>query len=317
MIEVASLTRRFGSLVAVDDVTFSVRKGEVLGFLGPNGAGKTTTMRILCGSLGATSGEVRVAGHDMRTRSRAARGEIGYLPEIPPLYPSMRVRPYLDFAARLRGVPRSRRRELVDQALQRAGLSDVAGRLIEHLSKGYRQRVGVAQALVHEPGLLVLDEPTAGLDPAQVAEIRSLIRELAGDHTIVLSTHILGEVRATCDRVLIINKGRCIAGPATEEELRSQLGAGRRIELEVARPDPEARAELAAVEGVLKVEQRGPGRFLAITGDRDVREMVNATAARYGLLESRSEGGLEELYLRAVSEDQGDTPAGDNEEVEA
>lgn len=303
MIEVRSLTRRFGSLVAVDDVTFSVKSGEVLGFLGPNGAGKTTTMRILCGSLGATTGEVSVAGFDMRTHSRAGRGEIGYLPEVPPLYPSMRVRGYLDFAARLRGVPRSSRRKQVDKALERAGLTDVAGRLIEHLSKGYRQRVGVAQALVHEPRLLVLDEPTAGLDPAQVAEIRHLIRELAGDHTIVLSTHILGEVRATCDRVLIINRGRRIAGPATEDELRDQLGAGRRIELEVARPAEATQAELAAIEGVDRVDEQGDGRFVAVTGNVDVREQVNEVAGRYGLLESRSAGGLEELYLRAVGED--------------
>ena len=314
MIEVRSLTRRFGSLVAVNEVTFSVRKGEVLGFLGPNGAGKTTTMRILTGSLGATGGEVLVAGHDMRTRSRAARGAIGYLPEVPPLYPSMRVRSYLDYAARLRGVGSSIRRSRVDQALERAGLTDVAGRLIDHLSKGYRQRVGVAQALVHEPSLLILDEPTAGLDPAQVAEIRQLIRELKGDHTIVLSTHILGEVRAVCDRVLIINKGRRIAGPATEEELRAQLGGGRRIQLELARPDDGTVRALGEVAGVEGIEELGEGRYVAITSDDDVREKVNAAAAGYGLLESRSEGGLEELYLRAVSEDPGAEPDGDDEE---
>ena len=311
MIEVRSLTRRFGSLVAVDDVTFSVRKGEVLGFLGPNGAGKTTTMRILTGSLGATEGEIQVAGQDMRTRSRAARAQIGYLPEVPPLYPSMRVRSYLDFAARIRGVPGAQRRAKVDRALERAGLTDVAGRLIDHLSKGYRQRVGLAQALVHEPGLLILDEPTAGLDPAQVAEIRSLIRELSGDHTIVLSTHILGEVQAVCDRVLIISKGRCIAGPATQGELRRQLGAGRQIQLELARPDETTCAALSGVDGVTRVEELGEGRFVATTSDEDHREAVNAAASPYGLLESRSKGGLEELYLQAV----GDRPPAEQEDA--
>jgi ABC-2 type transport system ATP-binding protein len=302
MIEVRSLTRRFGSLVAVDEVSFSVRKGEVLGFLGPNGAGKTTTMRILTGSLGATEGEVVVAGQDMRTRSRAARAQIGYLPEVPPLYPSMRVRSYLDFAARIRGVSAGQRRAKVDQALERAGLTDVSGRLIDHLSKGYRQRVGVAQALVHEPGLLILDEPTAGLDPAQVAEIRGLIHELRGDHTIVLSTHILGEVQAVCDRVLIISKGRRIAGPSTQDELRRQLGAGRRIQLELARPDDSTPGVLSALDGVEQVEVLGDGRFVAITVDEDLRESVNAAAAPFGLLESRSEGGLERLYLQAVDD---------------
>ncbi len=302
MIEVEHLTRRYGSLLAVDDVSFAVRKGEVLGFLGPNGAGKTTTMRILCGSLGATSGKVHVAGHDVRKRSRAARAAIGYLPEVPPLYPSMRVRSYLDFAARLRGVPRRSRRELVDKAIVRAGLTEVAGRLIDHLSKGFRQRVGVAQALVHEPALLVLDEPTAGLDPAQVAEIRNLIGELRGEHTIVLSSHILGEVRATADRVLIINDGRRIAGPVTMDELRGELGAGRRIRLTLARPADDTRDKLMATDGVLEVKETDPGRFEVATDDRDVREQVNRIAALYGLLESRSEGDLEELYLRAVRE---------------
>jgi ABC-2 type transport system ATP-binding protein len=316
MIEVRSLTRRFGALKAVDAVTFTVEKGEVLGFLGPNGAGKTTTMRILTGALGATEGEVKVAGFDMRTHSRSAREQIGYLPELPPVYRSMRVRSYLDYAARLRRVPGRERKAKVQRAIERAGLTDVAGRLIDHLSKGYRQRLGVAQAIVHEPALLILDEPTAGLDPAQVAEIRSLINELRGDHTIVLSTHILGEVRATCDRVLIINRGQRIAGPATEDELRRFLGAGRRIQLELARPSETTRAALAAVEGVEDIEDAGEGRFVAVTGHDDVREQVNAAAAPFGLLESRSEGGLEELYLKAVAEDPAVAEDGEQDEEE-
>ena len=315
MIQERSLTRRYGSLVAVGAVSFEVADGEVLGFLGPNGAGKTTTMRILTGSLGATTGEVFVAGHDMRTASRQARGEIGYLPESPPLYRQMTVRSYIDFAARIRGIGGRDRRAKVDRAIERAGLTDVSGRLIDHLSKGFRQRVGLAQALVHEPRLLILDEPTSGLDPAQVAEIRDLIHELRGDHTIVLSTHILSEVRATCDRVLIINKGRHIAGPATEDELREQLGAARTIRLELARADDGTADALAAVTGVEAVEDVGDGAFDVTTGSEDAREAVNAAATAFGLLESRSRGGLEELYLRAVSEDPPDADGEDEEAV--
>ncbi len=312
MIEVVALTRRYGSLVAVDELSFGVGTGEVLGFLGPNGAGKTTTMRILTGSLAATAGDVRVAGFDIRKQSKEARRQIGYLPEAPPLYRQMTVRAYLDFAARIRGVPGRERRAKVDRAIDRTALGDVAGRVIDHLSKGFRQRVGVAQALVHEPKLLILDEPTSGLDPAQVAEIRELIGELKGDHTIVLSTHILSEVRATCDKVLIINQGKRIAGPATEDELRQLLGAGRTIRLELARGDDAAAvaAALDAVAGVASVTDVGGGRFDVATDVDDAREAVNAAAAPFGLLESRSAGGLEELYLRAV----GDEPSPEDAE---
>ncbi len=299
MIQVQSLNRRYGTLVAVEDLSFSVADGEVLGFLGPNGAGKTTTMRILTGSLGATSGTVTVAGHDVRTDSKAARRQIGYLPEAPPLYPAMTVRDYVDHAARLRAVPRSDRASAVQRALDRTGLGAVAGRVIDHLSKGYRQRVGLAQALVHDPKLLVLDEPTSGLDPAQMAEIRTLIAELRGEHTIVLSTHILSEVTASCDRVVIIKDGRLVHA-GTEDELRDQLGGGTRLRLQVERPGPDLLAALAAVEGVADVEDRGGGR-IAVRLERDVRGPVNAAAAACGLLESRIEGGLEEVYLAAVA----------------
>ena len=299
MIEVERLTRRYGPLVAVDDLSFSVAAGEVLGFLGPNGAGKTTTMRILTGSLGATSGSVRVAGHDVRADSKAARRQIGYLPESPPLYLQMTVRDYLEHAARLRGVGRGDRPAAVERAVDRTGLGDVAHRVIDHLSKGYRQRVGLAQALVHDPRLLVLDEPTSGLDPAQMAEIRSLIAELRGDHTIVLSTHILSEVTASCDRVVIIKDGRLVHA-GTEDELRSQLGAAQRLRLLVERPGPDLLAALDALDGVAGAEDRGGGR-VAVRLDRDVRGAVNAAAAAFGLLESRTEGGLEEVYLAAVA----------------
>ncbi|MEE2829820.1 MAG: ABC transporter ATP-binding protein [Myxococcota bacterium] len=300
MIRVRALHRQFGTSHAVNDLSFDVREGEVLGFLGPNGAGKTTTMRILTGSLGATSGEVTVAGHDIRTGSLDAREQLGYLPEAPPLYRSMVVRDYLDFAARLRRVPGNSRKAAVDKALDRTDLGGVAGRLIDHLSKGFRQRVGIAQALVHEPSLLILDEPTSGLDPGQTLEIRNLIAELRGDHTIVLSTHLLSEAQISCDRVLIIAGGQKVA-EGTEEEVRSALGAEGTIHLTLAQPTEDCAEILAAVPGVSGVIRGDDGRFEVTTGSKDLRVAVNAAAQPFGLLESRSEGELEELYLRAVS----------------
>ena len=298
MIEVQDLTRRYGSLVAVDELSFTVAEGEVVGFLGPNGAGKTTTMRILTGSLGATSGHVRIGGHDVATESKQARRLVGYLPESPPLYGSMTVRAFVDHAARLNGVGEGRA-AAVERSLAKTGLADVAGRVINHLSKGFRQRVGLAQALVHDPKLLILDEPTSGLDPAQMAEIRSLISELRGSHTIVLSTHILSEVTASCDRVLIIKSGRLVHA-GTEQQLRDQISAGRRLRLQVERPEGLAEA-LLDLEGVAEVQGRDGGEFSVTLGVGDARAAVNAAAVPFGLLESRSEAGLEEAYLAAVT----------------
>jgi ABC-2 type transport system ATP-binding protein len=208
MIEVRDLTKRYGEREAVHSITFSVDRGQILGFLGPNGAGKTTTMRMLTGFLPPSSGTARVAGYDVFTHSAEVRRRIGYLPENPPLYMDMTVRSYLAFVARLKGLSRARLVEARDRVLERTGLTDVAGRLLGHLSKGYRQRVGLAQALVHDPEVLVLDEPTIGLDPRQIIDIRRLIKELAGDRTVILSTHILPEVAQLCDKVVIINEGR-------------------------------------------------------------------------------------------------------------
>jgi len=300
MIEVQDLCRRYGAVRAVDGISFQVAEGEVLGLLGPNGAGKTTTMRILSGSLGATSGSARVAGFDVASESRQVRRRIGYLPEVPPLYTAMTVNSYLDYAARLRGVAASDRPQAVARAMARTGLEPVAGRLIEHLSKGFRQRVGIAQALVHTPPILILDEPTSGLDPAQVVEIRTLLNELRGQHTVVLSTHILSEVAASCDRVLIIAEGR-LAAAGTEDELRSALGAKRQHKVLLARPDEGCRAALAAVPGVEDVLQTSAQGFVISTAGQDLREQINAAAVPFGLLESRPYGGLEELYLQAVS----------------
>jgi len=208
MIEVHDLTKRYGERVAVSGVSFSVAKGEVLGFLGPNGAGKTTTMRMLTGFLPPSSGSARIAGFDVFHESDHVRRRIGYLPENPPLYTDMTVTSYLDFVARLKGVPRGQVREARDRAIERTGLQAVAGRLLGHLSKGYRQRAGLAQAIINDPEVLVLDEPTIGLDPRQIIEIRGLIRDLSGARTVILSTHILPEVSQVCDKVVIINHGR-------------------------------------------------------------------------------------------------------------
>jgi ABC-2 type transport system ATP-binding protein len=225
MIEVQNLTKAYGSFVAVDGISFKAERGQILGFLGPNGAGKTTTMRIITGYMPATSGTVIINGLDIFTNSLEARGLIGYLPETPPLYSDMRVDGYLRFVAKLRGVRRSAVESALDHVVEVCGLTEMAHRICGQLSKGYRQRVGLAQALIHNPPVLVLDEPTIGLDPRQIHEIRELIRGLAGDRTIVLSTHILPEVSQICDRVVIINDGRI----ALEEQL-SQLPAGTSLE---------------------------------------------------------------------------------------
>jgi ABC-2 type transport system ATP-binding protein len=211
VIEVQHISKRYGRVTAVDDVSFRVERGEILGFLGPNGAGKTTTMRILTGYMPASEGRATVAGFDVFDKPVEAKRRTGYLPETPPLYPDMTVREYLDFVGRIKGVPPRERRERVDTVMARTHIADMAARHCGKLSKGYRQRVGLAQALIHNPEVLILDEPTAGLDPKQIIETRDLIRGLAGDHTIVLSTHILPEVAQTCQRVVIINKGRVVA----------------------------------------------------------------------------------------------------------
>jgi ABC-2 type transport system ATP-binding protein len=223
LIEARGISKRYGDLLAVDDVSFSAESGEVIGFLGPNGAGKTTTMRILTGFLPASDGTALIAGHDIFEDPLAARRAVGYLPEVPPLYPEMDVVGYLRYVAKLKDVPRSKRKASVDRAVERCGLEEVHRRVIGSLSRGYRQRVGLAQAIVHDPSVLILDEPTVGLDPIQVREIRALITDLtsakqtAGAHTVVLSTHILAEVEAICRRVILINAGRKVVDAPLDE----------------------------------------------------------------------------------------------------
>lgn len=245
MIEVSELTKDYGTVVAVRGVSFSVGKGEIVGFLGPNGAGKSTTLRILSGFLGATSGTVRIAGHDIAEAPLAARRALGYMPESAPLYPELRVSEYLLFRARLKEVPRSKRTTAVGDAMTRAGVSHVASTVIQHLSKGYRQRVALADALVANPPLLILDEPTAGLDPNQIREVRALVKDLGADRTVLLSTHILSEVEATCERAIVIDRGKLVA-QGSIEELRARQKAST---VSVRMRDPKAAAE-AAVSGI-------------------------------------------------------------------
>ncbi|HEX9428635.1 MAG TPA: ATP-binding cassette domain-containing protein [Candidatus Polarisedimenticolia bacterium] len=305
MIEVAGLRKVYGARAVVDGVSFSVSKGEILGFLGPNGAGKTTTMRILTGFVPQTSGTAKVAGFDVQDDPIEVKRRIGYLPEHPPLYRDMLVRPFLRFVATIRGVPRPQIGARVDRALERTGLTAVSGRLIGQLSKGYQQRVGLAQAILHEPDVLILDEPTVGLDPSQIREIRQVIKGFAGDHTVILSTHILAEVTMTCHRVLIINEGR-IAAEDTLEGLAARGERNRRISLQVARGSETVESDLRSLPGVLTV-RRDEGRDGAFTveieGTRDLREAIAARAVErgWGLLELRPVTlTLEDIFIRII-----------------
>lgn len=297
MIEVEHLTKSYGQARAVNDISFKVEKGEILGFLGPNGAGKTTTMRILTGYLPATGGTARVAGFDVFEDSMEVRKRIGYLPETPPLYPDMTVSAYLAFVARIKGVEAGDVPKRVEEAMRMTNLTERKDWLIKKLSRGFKQRVGIAQAIVHNPDVVILDEPTVGLDPNQIKEVRHLIKGLAGDHTIILSTHILPEVEMTCDRVVIINKGK-IAAIDTTENLTSQMKGGERVRL-IVRGDGEAlRQSLGRVEGVSKVEvesiENNGGLSAVVESDQglDLRGKIAASVVG---------GGFELLELRAVS----------------
>ena len=315
MIEVQHLSKRYGPVTAVDDISFTVERGEILGFLGPNGAGKTTTMRILTGYMPATEGRAIVAGFDVFDQPIEAKRRTGYLPETPPLYPEMSVREYLDFVARIKGVPAAERKARVDQVMQRTWIADMAARHCGKLSKGYRQRVGLAQAIIHNPEVLILDEPTAGLDPKQIIETRDLIRSLAGDHTIVLSTHILPEVSQTCQRVVIINKGRVVAID-TPDNLTAQLRGSSGLYVQVDGADADAGATLARVPGVVKVravDRHGTavGYEIDTAGDRDVRRDLarEVVGSGLGLLELRPMRiSLEDIFLQLTTDEQRQEP---------
>ena len=297
MIEVDKLTKVYGAHHAIQDLSFRVNKGEILGFLGPNGAGKTTTMRILAGAIGATSGRALIGGVDVFTRPREVKAMVGYLPERPPLYTEMSVRSYLLFCARIKRAKDPIK--ATDKVIEQVGLSTVAHRLIEHLSKGYRQRVGIASALVHQPAVLILDEPASGLDPAQRVEIRGLVQELAaGDTTVILSTHVLPEVEAICDRVIILDQG-VIKLSGSVHDLEE---GNHSVSICVARPDDSLLATLQQLPGVDTLTHTGQGR-LHLSCSRDSREEIAQTAVPFGLLELKSEHALEDLFLKLTHED--------------
>jgi len=310
VIEVQNLTKRYGPFTAVDDVSFRVERGEILGFLGPNGAGKTTTMRILTGYMPATDGKAVVAGFDVFDQPIEAKRRTGYLPETPPLYPDMTVGEYLGFVARIKGVPSGERRERIATVMDRTRISDMAGRLCSRLSKGYKQRVGLAQALIHNPDVLILDEPTAGLDPKQIIETRELIKELAGDHTIVLSTHILPEVSQTCQRVVIINKGKVVAVD-TPDGLTARLRGAETMYVQVDAGGVDASAAFAAIPGVTRVAETERGETLTayeVETERghDVRrELARVVVGQgWGLLELRPmRMSLEDIFLSLTTEE--------------
>ena len=308
MIEVDRLTKRYGPVPAIQDVSFTVEKGQIVGFLGPNGAGKTTTMRILSCFMPASGGTARVAGYDVFEQSLEVRRRIGYLPENVPLYADMTVDAYLDFVANIKGLGRSERRRRVGEVLERCQIPDVRGRLIGRLSKGYRQRVGLAQALIADPDVLILDEPTIGLDPKQIVGIRQLIKSLAGAHTVILSTHILPEVSMVCEGVIIINRGRVVAsGPL--DRLMQELSPTARLQVQVEGPAELVAQSLRALPGVQRVEARGVvdgvGTFvLEAERARDIRREVAQLVAqqRWGLLELKAlDLSLEDVFIRIVA----------------
>ncbi len=313
MIEVQHLSKRYGRVTAVDDVSFRVERGEILGFLGPNGAGKTTTMRILTGYMPATEGKAIVAGFDVFEQPIEAKRRTGYLPETPPLYPDMSVLEYLDFVAKIKGVESASRAQRVKAVMERTRIADMANRQCGKLSKGYKQRVGLAQALIHNPDVLILDEPTAGLDPKQIIETRQLIKQLAGDHTIVLSTHILPEVSQTCQRVVIINKGRVVAVD-TPDNLTARLRGSETMYVQVDANGADAvgvTSALARIAGVTRVVEsdrrdRLVGFEVESESGRDVRRELARTIVSngWGLLELRPmRMSLEEIFLSLTTDD--------------
>ena len=320
MVEVSHLSKNYGSHPAIRDLTFSVADGQVYGLLGPNGAGKSTIMNILTGYLAPTGGEVKVAGFSLPEQAQQAKACVGYLPEQPPLYPEMTVQEYLDFAAELKGVKKARRREQVQQAARRTGLDQVMPRLIRSLSKGYRQRVGIAQALLGSPQLIILDEPTVGLDPAQVIGIRKLIRELGKTHTVILSSHILSEVQAVCSQVLILSKGHLVAVGAPEQ-LAEKLNPGSRLRATALGGGKTVLKAVGSIPGIRKVEIEseadGQVTFTAESADAsDRRAEVSRALSQAGctvLALAAENRTLEEVFL-ALTENESETPSDEGEE---
>jgi len=306
MIQVQNLTKRYGNLVAIDNVSFRVGQGEILGFLGPNGAGKTTTMRIISGYMPPTDGTVRVGDFDVLEDPIKAKRQIGYLPENPPLYNDMTVQGYLDFVADIKNVSGKNKKAKIDLAMERCGITDVRKRLIGNLSKGYRQRVGIAQAIVHDPAVLVLDEPTIGLDPKQIIEIRYLIKSLAGDRTVILSTHLLPEVTMTCTRVVIINEGKIVLEESLETLSQRANGAQMLfLKLNYNDKSNDVNEKILSLPTVSEVKESAYGEFIIQTkGGADIREELVKMVVEngWGLLELRPlTHALEEVFLRVIS----------------
>ena len=305
MILAEHLTKRYGNFTAVSDLSFTIGDGEIVGFLGPNGAGKSTTMNMLTGYTSCTSGRVEIDGHDILTDTTEAKKSIGYLPEVPPLYNEMTVGEYLGFVYELKGCTLNRKKH-IDEILSVTMLGDVRGRVIGNLSKGYRQRIGIAQALVGSPKTIILDEPTIGLDPRQIVEIRNLIRILGRDHAVILSTHILAEVQAVCDRIMIINKGRLVADQSAENIART-AGDASRLRVTICGPEAEVLAYLRAVAGAVRVDRlsgvANEGITYLIESERghDIRRDVFAAAAAAGtpiIAMERTEADLENVFIR-------------------
>jgi ABC-2 type transport system ATP-binding protein len=304
IIEVTNLTKNYGPYRAVDSVSFSVKKGEVVGFLGPNGAGKTTTMKIITGFMAASSGTAKIAGFDVFEDPIEVKKRIGYLPETPPLYGDMSVESYLKFVAQLKGVPKENLKRLVDRSIEKTDLGSVRRRLIQNLSKGYRQRVGISQALVSDPEVLILDEPTVGLDPRQVAEVRSLIKELAGHHTIVLSTHILPEVQASCQRIIIINKGKIVAEDSIDR-LSSRISGAGRVRLRVLKPGPSLEKMFRETSGVTGVRTDINEYEIDTDGSKETAARLAEKAVGHGLFEMKQETfNLEDVFLKLTTSEE-------------
>jgi len=308
MIEVRGLTKFYRTIMGVDNISFSIGKGDIVGFLGPNGAGKTTTMRMLTCFIPPTSGTATIAGFDILKDPMEVKKRIGYLPETPPLYRDMTVESYLRYTGSLRGLTNKKLGESIEYVVSKCGLKDVRRRLIGNLSKGFRQRVGLAQALVHDPEVLILDEPTVGLDPKQITDIRLLIKELAGERTVILSTHILPEVTMTCNKVIIINKGKIIATDSYED-ISKHLRKSEKIELLLSSPPHDAEKELGKIEGVVLVSRltSEEGRFLIeVAPESDIRENLAIACVNkgYGLKEIKKVSlSLEDVFLGLVTDE--------------
>ena len=303
MIKAEGLCKSYGHREAIKNVSFNVRQGEIVGFLGPNGAGKTTTMKILTGYMSPTEGRVLIDNQDLSANPIEAKKKMGYLPEVPPLYGDMCVEDYLIYVAHLKQCPKDKIKKLVESACEKAGVTSVKKRWVAHLSKGFKQRVGLAQALVSDPEILVLDEPTVGLDPKQVVEIRKLLSNLRGQHTLILSTHILSEAQLSCDRVIIINEGQIIDSIAMDE-LSAKLSVKRKLLLKLRKGDKDSVLQLEKVQGVFGVSQQGSHLELEVGSDKSINEEVAqfVVSQKWGLLEMRELGTeLEDIFIQLTS----------------